>query len=73
MAGMPTRDFLEGVVVLLLKRLFCKHQYEAEYLHMIWTGSNKLYKFKCVKCGSVAYGDMDSKKWKKVIRQKKGE
>lgn len=52
----------------LFKNLFCKHQYEAKYLHMIWSGANKLYQFRCKKCGKVSCGDMDSKKWRKVSR-----
>ena len=34
-----------------IKRLLCKHDYEQEYLHMIYGGMDKLYKLTCKKCG----------------------
>ena len=38
-----------------LKRLLCKHDYEYDYLHMINTGMNKLYRCTCKKCGKETY------------------
>ena len=39
----------------IFRRLFCKHDYEQEYLHMIDTGMDKLYKLTCKKCGKETY------------------
>lgn len=38
-----------------LKRLFCKRDYEYEYLHMVYGGMAKLYCCTCKKCGKVVY------------------
>lgn len=38
-----------------IKRLFCKHNYERTYLHMVNGGMAKLYQCKCRKCGKVRY------------------
>lgn len=38
-----------------LCRLFCKHDYKQEYLYMIDTGMDKLYKLTCKKCGKEIY------------------
>lgn len=53
----------------MLKKLFCRHIYKAEYLRLISAGTNKLYKFTCKKCGKVSYGDMDSRKWRKTQKE----
>ena len=34
-----------------LRTVFCRHEYETEYLHMIDGGMDKLYKLTCKKCG----------------------
>lgn len=39
----------------LLKRLFCKHDYNKTYLHMVNGGMSKLYLCECKKCGKVRY------------------
>ena len=39
----------------ICRRLFCKHDYEQEYLHMIDTGMDKLYKLTCKKCGKEIF------------------
>ena len=38
-----------------LKMLFCKHDYEYEYLHKVHGGMAKLYRCNCKKCGKVVY------------------
>lgn len=38
-----------------LKRLFCKHDYEYKYLHMVHGSMAKLYRCTCKKCGKVVY------------------
>ncbi len=41
-----------------LKRLFCKNDYEYEYLHKVDKvdgGMAKLYRCTCKKCGRVVY------------------
>ena len=38
-----------------IKRLLCKHDYEQEYLHMIYGGMNKLYKLTCKKCAKEKF------------------
>lgn len=38
-----------------LKRLFCKHDYDYEYLHMVYGGMAKLYRCTCKHCGKVVY------------------
>ena len=38
-----------------LKKLFCKHDYNYEYLHMVNGGMAKLYRCACKKCGKVRY------------------
>lgn len=35
------------------KKLFCKHDYNYEYLHMVNGGMAKLYRYTCKKCGKV--------------------
>lgn len=42
-------------MVDFLKRLFCRHDYEYEYQHMVDMGMGKLYKQTCKKCGKVRY------------------
>lgn len=37
------------------KKLFCKHDYEYKYLHMVNGGMEKLYRCTCKKCGKVRY------------------
>jgi len=37
------------------RKLFCKHDYEQEYLHMIDGGMDKLYKLTCKKCGKEIF------------------
>lgn len=39
----------------LLKRIFCKHDYDYEYKHMANGGMAKLYKMTCKKCGKEKY------------------
>ena len=39
----------------LLKKLFCKHDYDYEYLYKIDGGMAKLYRCTCKKCGKVVY------------------
>lgn len=39
----------------LLKSLFCKHEYERTYLHMVNDGMVKMYRCTCKKCGKVRY------------------
>ena len=34
-----------------IEQIFCKHDYEQEYLHKIDGGMDKLYKLTCKKCG----------------------
>lgn len=34
-----------------IEQIFCKHDYEQEYLHMIDSGMDKLYRLTCKKCG----------------------
>ena len=38
-----------------LEKLFCKHDYKYEYLHMVNGGMAKLYRRTCKKCGKVRY------------------
>lgn len=38
-----------------LKRLFCRHDYDWKYLHMVNGGMAKLYRCTCKKCGKVRY------------------
>lgn len=38
-----------------LKRLFCRHDYDWKYLHMVDGGMAKLYRCTCKKCGKVRY------------------
>lgn len=38
-----------------LKILFCKHDYEYKYLHMVNGGMEKLYRCTCKNCGKVVY------------------
>lgn len=38
-----------------LKKLFCKHDYNYEYLRMVNGGVEKLYRCTCKKCGKVRY------------------
>lgn len=38
-----------------LKIIFYKHDYEQEYLHMIYEGMDKLYKLTCKKCGKEIF------------------
>ena len=39
----------------LFKKLFCKHDYDYQYLNMVNTGMAKLYRCTCKKCGKVVY------------------
>ena len=39
----------------VLKQLFCKHDYEYQYVHMVDTGMRKLYRLTCKKCGKEKY------------------
>ena len=39
----------------VLKQLFCKHDYEQEYLHMIDMGMDKIYKLTYKKCGKEMF------------------
>lgn len=45
----------KGSMGKLFKRLFCKHDYERTYLHMVNGGMAKLYRCTCKKCGKVRY------------------
>lgn len=39
----------------LFNKLFCKHDYNYEYLRMVNGGMEKLYRCTCKKCGKARY------------------
>lgn len=54
-----------------IEQIFCKHDYEQEYLHMIDGGMDKLYKLTCKKCGKEIY--VRGGRLYKYFRSKKNE
>ena len=58
-------------MINFLKKLFCKHDYTWNYLHMINGGMAKLYRCECKKCGKVRYKTHKSVYQKHLINREK--